>query len=76
MSRSHIYHSALPLSPETSMVQMLYGSLASHFVRVVQDESDVGTYTLGNDGKRVHQSGELLVADSCESLAMSSFCHC
>ena len=36
VSAPHIYHSALLLSPKTSMVQMIYGSLVNPFARVIQ----------------------------------------
>jgi len=35
-SAPHIYHSALPLSPKTSIVQKLYGSYSHPLARVVQ----------------------------------------
>ena len=36
MSAPHIYHSALPLSPQTSIIRELYKKHASPFLRVVQ----------------------------------------
>ena len=36
MSASHIYHSALPLSPQTSVVRKLYGQYAHPLTRIVQ----------------------------------------
>jgi len=36
MSAAHIYHSALPLSPRTSIMRRLYGSYADPLMRIVQ----------------------------------------
>lgn len=39
-SATHIYHTALPLSPQTSTVRQLYKKHAHPFARVVRDQGD------------------------------------
>ena len=48
LSAPHIYHSALPLSPKTSIVQKLYGPQAKPLARVVQGLPDSWDPSIAN----------------------------
>ena len=66
ISVPHIYHSALPLSPQTSAVWKLYGKLAKPFARVIQGVSATWDPSIAN--KILPRTAEVIALSPCSRL--------